>query len=68
MWVRLAGNDGKLEIATNKRVSPLAVLAKVRVMEIAASKTKKLQVTVDKWARKSKFEHSSANTNTRSST
>ena len=49
MWGRLADNDGKLEIATNKRVSPLAALAKVRVMEIAASKqASKLEVAANK--------------------
>ena len=49
MWGRLADNDGKLEIATNKRVSPLAALAKVRVMEIAPSKqASMLEVAADK--------------------
>ena len=72
---RLAANDGMLEVATNKRVPPLAVLevaaSNVRKLEVAANKwvranTKMSQVVA--WARKSKFQNSDANTRARAST
>ena len=52
-WERQAANDSMLEVSTNKRVPPLAVLANIRVLEFAASKAKKLEVAANKWARKS---------------
>ena len=58
-----------MEVATYKRVPPLAVLAvlaNVMVMEIVASDAKKLEVAAS--ARKAKFKNSSANTNTRVTT
>ena len=65
---RLAANDGMLEVATNKRVPPLAVLANVRVLGVAASNAKKLEVADDKWAKEFKFKNSDANTRARVTT
>ena len=45
---RLAANDVMLEVATNKQVPPLAVLANVKMLEVAASNVKMLEVIADK--------------------